>query len=115
VIFDPTSRVLLSVNEPVRDPTFVPSQNSTASVLIVALLPAAERLPPAVASEVVPLPVGSSPLLPGPAAATDPTLGPSIARASIEATAIHPRRRNGAVRERVLGRFIDRIPIAVVR
>ena len=52
---------------------------------MVALLPAADRLPPAVALDLVPFPVGSSPLFPGPVADTDE--GARSAVAVIAATA----------------------------
>jgi hypothetical protein len=91
VITDPTSRVFVRVKVPPTDPTFVPVQNIVASALIVALLPAAERLPPTVAFEVLPLPVLSSPLFPGPAADTD--AGAKAATISIVAEASQPALR----------------------
>ena len=55
---------------PPIEPTAVPSQVMTPSAFIVALPPASARLPFTVAFDLVPLPVGSRPLLPGPAART---------------------------------------------
>jgi hypothetical protein len=81
------------VNEPVTDPTLVPWQyiaESSWPVAIAALLPAADRLPPTVAFEVVPLPVGSPPLLPGPAAKTED--GARRAVVVIAATTSHESR-----------------------
>src|SRR6185503_4961682 len=64
VMTDPTSRVFVSVNEPSMWPTLSPWQK------ILALPAAAARTPPTFAWEVVPSPVGSAPLLPGPLALT---------------------------------------------
>src|SRR5689334_19558665 len=77
-------------------PTLVPVQNITAFWASVALLPAAERLPSAVALEVVPLPVGSSPLFPGPAAATP--AGVSAATPSMPAARSQLARRTASRR-----------------
>jgi hypothetical protein len=89
VIFDPASRSLPSVNDPLIEPTLEPSHEIVA-VFIVALEPAAERLPPAVASDIVPLPLGSRPLFPGPAACAP---GATAASASMLAEASQPARR----------------------
>ena len=112
MILEPTSRVFESVNDPTSEPTLVPLQNMTA-LFIVALLPAAERLPPTMAFEVVPLPVGSRPLFPGPAARAGPVAGPTRAKVVIAATASQPTRRNAEARLRALGAamgFIDAVP-----
>jgi hypothetical protein len=101
VIAEPASRVLVRVNEPETEPTLLSVQDMTAPVFIVALPPAAERLLPTVAFDFVPLPVGSRPLLPGPAASTP--AGARVATATIDAAASQPaiRRREPrrAVRE----------------
>jgi hypothetical protein len=99
VISDPTSTVFDRVNEPASDPTLVPLQDMTA-LPIVALPPAADRLLPTVALDVVPFPVGSPPLLPGPAAATDAALGPMSAAVVIAATRSHENRRANLERRR---------------
>ena len=91
VIVEPTSSVLVSVNEPATEPTLVPEQYITAFAAMVALLPAAERLPSTVAFDFVPFPVGSKPLLPGPAA--NVVAGAATATASIAATASQPNLR----------------------
>jgi hypothetical protein len=105
VIFDPTSSVLLSVNVPPIEPTLVLLQPMTASAFIVALPPAAERLAPTVASDVVPLPVLSFPSLPGPAAKA--VAGARVAIATITAAASHPARR------RLPPRRFDRADVCV--
>jgi hypothetical protein len=93
---DPMSSVFVRVKLPSTDPTLVPVQNIVASASIVALAPAAARLPPTVAFEVWPLPVLSSPLLPGPAAETD--AGANAATISIVAAASHPALRTNEPR-----------------
>jgi hypothetical protein len=77
------------VNEPLIDPTFVPSHAIVAS-FIVAPPPPPDTLPPTVAFDFVPLPVASRPLLPGPAACT---AGARAATASMLAAANQPARR----------------------
>jgi len=112
VIFDPISRVFDSVNDPTSEPTLVSEQNMTA-LPIVALPPAADRLPTTVAFDVVPLPVASRPLLPGPAAKAGPAAGPTSASMVIAATASQPTRRNVVARRRAgeaVGEFIDKVP-----
>ena len=94
---EPTSNVFVSVNDPVNDPALSPLQNITAEPM-VALPPAAERLPPAVAFDLVPLPVGSRPLLPGPAASAAD--GISSALPVIATTTSHERRRANLERRR---------------
>ena len=79
----------MSVNEPEIDRTFVPRHDIVAS-FIVALDSAAERLPSTVAFDIVPLPVASRPLFPGPAACA---AGATAARASMLAEASQPARR----------------------
>ena len=95
----------MSVNEPDTLPTLVSEQLMTAAP-IVALEPAAEGLPLTVAFEVVPLPVGSKPLLPGPAANTAVVPGPRSARASEATTASQPRVRPMALRGRWRGEAV---------
>ena len=104
---EPTSSVLINVNDPLAEDAEVPSQarlDPPCEPSIVALPPAAERMPPTVASEVVPFPVGEQPLSPGPlqgpVAETDATLGPRRAIPSMDATATQPRMRNRDVRGR---------------
>jgi hypothetical protein len=95
VIVEPLSSVFVRVNEPVTEPTLLPWQymaESCLPVAIAALLPAPDRLPPTVALDVVPLPVGSPPLLPGPPAAKDGE-GAMRAVVVIAATTSHDRRR----------------------
>src|SRR3954454_3557284 len=84
------SSVFDRVKDPWIEPTLEPSHEIVAEP-IVALLPAALRLPPTVASELVPLPVLSRPLLPGPAA--DTVAGANAATISIEAAASQPALR----------------------
>ena len=87
------------MNDPETLPTLVFEHWITA-VPMVALEPASERLAPAVALDLVPLPVGSRPLLPGPAAKTAELLGPRTATASVVATASQPRPRPSVIRVR---------------
>jgi hypothetical protein len=92
VICEPTSNVLLSVKVPPTEPTFVPSHVMMAPAFMVAPPAASARLPPTVAFDFVPLPVGSRPLLPGPAARA--AAGASVATAIIAAAASQPAIRS---------------------
>ncbi|HET9613709.1 MAG TPA: hypothetical protein VFP22_02760 [Candidatus Limnocylindrales bacterium] len=110
MIFEPTSRVLDSVNVPPTQLTLESLQEIVASLPIVALSPAAEALPLTVAADIVPLPVASRPLSPGPAARTE--AGANAATISIDAAAIHPAFRTKEPRRvrRVVPRAFIRSP-----
>jgi hypothetical protein len=85
VIVEPASSALESVNEPLTEATVLPEHTMTDSPwlpAIVALPPAALKLSPTFASEVWPLPVGSRPLLPGPAAEVVPASAKTSAPAA---------------------------------
>jgi hypothetical protein len=85
VIFEPASRALASVKNPLTELTLFPSQTMADwpwFPAIVALPPAALRLPPTMASDFVPFPVGSSPLFPGPAAVAVPATANTSAPAT---------------------------------
>jgi hypothetical protein len=95
------------VNEPVSEPALSPLQNMTA-LPIVALPAASARLPLTVAFDIVPFPVGSPPLLPGPAANAE--VGASRAAVAIAATTSHPNLRPILERRRIREVCIFKVP-----
>jgi len=115
VIFDPTSSVLVSVNEPVDVPALSPSHvrvDPPCDPSMTALLPASARLPPTVAFDFVPLPVASRPLLPGPAAkAAEGVMSAAVARPA--ATSQDNRRANVDRLREVCRSFMRYAPILV--
>ena len=115
MIFDPTSSVLVSVNEPVDPPALSPSHvrvDPPWDPSMSALPPASARLPLTVAFDFVPLPVALRPLLPGPAArAAEGVMSAAVAR---PAATSQDNRRANMDRLRVICRcFMRYAPILV--